>query len=144
MKKDVWVAINSKQLFMDWEDAEEIDLVTAATLYEKDGKYFISYEESELTGLEGTRTMVKLDGKTVTLTRTGSFPSHMFFSEAERHVGLYQGPQGMELTITTHTSKVKNNMGKDGGALVLDYTTEIMGALMGEHHLELVVKLKPS
>ncbi len=46
-------------------DEENIDLQTAATLYERGGKYYIAYEESELTGLEGTKTTVKLDGKTV-------------------------------------------------------------------------------
>ena len=30
-------------------------------------RYYIAYEESELTGLEGTKTTVKLDGKTVAL-----------------------------------------------------------------------------
>lgn len=48
--------------------------MTAATLYERGGKYYIAYEESELTGLEGTRTTVKLDGKSVSLIRTGTFP----------------------------------------------------------------------
>ncbi len=143
MKKDVWIAISSKQMFIDWEQAEEMDLVTAATMYERNGKYFIAYDESELTGLEGTHTTMKLDGKTVTLTRSGSFPSRMLFSEAERHVGVYKGPEGLDMTITTSTSQVRNSVGENGGALVLDYTTEIMGAPMGEHHLEMVVSVKP-
>ena len=73
MKKDVWLSISSKQKFTGC-DEEKIDLVTAATLYQRGGKYYIAYEESELTGLEGTRTTVKLDGKSVALIRTGSCP----------------------------------------------------------------------
>ena len=64
MKKDVWLTISSQQQFAGC-DEENIDLQTAATLYERGGKYYIAYEESELTGLEGTKTTVKLDGKTV-------------------------------------------------------------------------------
>ena len=97
MKKDVWLSISSKQQFTGC-DEEKIDLVTAATLYERGGKYYIAYEESELTGLEGTKTTVKLDGKTVALIRTGAYPSHMLFAEDERHVGLYQTPIGAEMT----------------------------------------------
>ena len=93
MKKDVWLTIRSRQQF-EGCDEERVNLETAATLYERGGKYYIAYEESELTGLEGTKTTVKLDGKTVTLIRTGTFPSHMLFSEDERHVGLYQTPIG--------------------------------------------------
>ena len=80
MKKDVWLSISSKQHFADC-DEEQIELETAATLYERGGKYYIAYEESELTGLEGTRTTVKLDGKSVALIRTGTWPSHMLFAE---------------------------------------------------------------
>ena len=113
MKKDVWLTISSQQQFAGC-DEENIDLQTAATLYERGGKYYIAYEESELTGLEGTKTTVKLDGKTVALIRTGTFPSHMLFAEDERHVGLYQTPVGSEMAIATHTSRVHNTIGEDG------------------------------
>lgn len=142
MKKDVWLSISSKQQFADC-DEERIDLVTAATLYERGGKYYIAYEESELTGLEGTRTTVKLDGKSVALIRTGTFPSHMLFSEDERHVGLYQTPYGAGMTVATHTSRVRNTVGEDGGELVIDYTVEVDNSLMGEHHFEMVVSTDP-
>lgn len=112
MKKDVWLTISSQQQFAGC-DEENIDLQTAATLYERGGKYYIAYEESELTGLEGTKTTVKLDGKTVALIRTGTFPSHMLFAEDERHVGLYQTPVGSEMAIATHTSRVHNTIGED-------------------------------
>lgn len=143
MKKDVWLSISSKQQFTGC-DEEKIDLVTAATLYERGGKYYIAYEESELTGLEGTRTTVKLDGKTVTLIRTGAYPSHMLFAEDERHVGLYQTPVGSEMTIATHTSHVRNTVDEDGGELVIDYTVEVDHSLMGEHHFEMVVSTQPA
>ena len=138
MKKDVWLTIRSRQQF-EGCDEERVNLETAATLYERGGKYYIAYEESELTGLEGTKTTVKLDGKTVTLIRTGTFPSHMLFSEDERHVGLYQTPIGQDMTIATHTSHVCNSVGENGGRLVIDYTVEVDNSLMGEHHFEMVV-----
>ena len=100
--------------------------------------------ESELTGLEGTKTTVKLDGKTVALIRTGTFPSHMLFAEDERHVGLYQTPVGSEMAIATHTSRVHNTIGEDGGHLIIDYTVEVDNSLMGEHHFEMTVSTKPN
>ena len=142
MKKDVWLTIHSTQRFVGCE-AEQINLTTAATLYERGGKYYIAYEESELTGLEGTRTTVKLDGKPVTLIRSGAYPSHMLFAEDERHVGLYQSPIGAEIAISTHTSRVRNTVGEDGGELVLDYTVEVDNSLMGQHHFEMYVTAAP-
>ena len=98
----------------------------------------------KLTGLEGTKTTVKLDGKTVALIRTGTFPSHMLFAEDERHVGLYQTPVGSEMAIATHTSRVHNTIGEDGGHLIIDYTVEVDNSLMGEHHFEMTVSTKPN
>ena len=63
MKKNVLLSIASTQCFEGCEP-EHIDLMTEATLYERNGKYYITYEESELTGLVGTRTMLKMDGTT--------------------------------------------------------------------------------
>lgn len=143
MKKDVWLSIFSTQQFEDC-DEEQVDLVTAATLYRRGGKYYVSYEESELTGLTGTKTTVKLDGKNVSLIRTGTYPSQMIFAENQRHVGLYQTPVGTSMTIATHTSRVENTVGENGGALILDYTIEVDNSVMGEHHFELHVTTEPA
>lgn len=69
---------------------DHINLITAGRLYRRNGKYFISYEESELTGMEGTRTTLKLEDRQVTMTRTGTHPAQMLFAEHKRHVGLYK------------------------------------------------------
>ena len=138
MKRDVVLSIRGRQHYGD-QEPETIELVTEGTMELRDGGWDITYEESELTGLEGTKTTVKLDGKTVTLIRTGTFPSHMLFSEDERHVGLYQTPIGQDMTIATHTSHVCNTVGENGGRLVIDYTVEVDNSLMGEHHFEMVV-----
>ena len=141
IKKDVWLSIHSTQHFAGCEE-EEINLVTQARLYRRNGKYYIAYDESELTGLEGTRTTLKLDGKTVSLIRTGACPSEMLFLENQRHVGLYQTPFGMS-TITTHTSRIDNTIAEDGGALVIDYTIEVDQNLAGHHRFEMTVATQP-
>ncbi len=108
-------------------------------------KYYIAYEESELTGLEGTKTTVKLDGKTVALIRTGTFPSHMLFAEDERHVGLYQTPVGSEMAIATHTSRgAQHHRRGRRTPIIIDYTVEVDNSLMGEHHFEMTVSTKPN
>jgi uncharacterized beta-barrel protein YwiB (DUF1934 family) len=68
----------------------------------------------------------------------------MLFAEDERHVGLYQTPVGSEMAIATHTSRVHNTIGEDGGHLIIDYTVEVDNSLMGEHHFEMTVSTKPN
>lgn len=142
MKKDVWLTISSQQQFAGC-DEENIDLQTAATLYERGGKYYIAYEESELTGLEGTKTTVKLDGKTVALIRTGTFPSHMLFAEDERHVVCIRRRSAAKCYRHPHLAGAQHHR-EDGGHLIIDYTVEVDNSLMGEHHFEMTVSTKPN
>ena len=142
MKKDVWLSITSTQQF-EGCDVDKVDLVTTATLYQRRGKYYIVYEESELTGMEGSRTTVRLGGNEASVVRTGSCPSELLFAENERHVGLYQTPYGA-MTISTHTSHLKNTVSMDGGHLVIDYTLEVDHSLVGENHLEMTVAELPN
>ena len=142
MKKDVWLSITSTQRF-EGCDIDKVDLVTLATLYQKRGKYYIVYDESELTGMEGSRTTVKLGSKEASVVRSGTCPSELLFAENERHVGLYQTPYGA-MTISTHTSNLKSTVGIDGGQLVIDYTLEVDNSLIGENHLEMIVAELPA
>lgn len=136
-KRDVIITIASRQDFEGCEP-DRIDLITAGRLYRRGGKYFISYEESELTGMEGTRTTLKLEDRQVTMTRTGTHPSQMLFAENKRHVGLYHTEVG-SLAISTHTSHLVNTIGENGGSLAIDYTVEIDSSLAGRHRFEMAV-----
>lgn len=142
MKKDVLVAISSTQQFEGCPE-EQIDLVTCASLYQRQGKYYISYEESELTGLDGTRTTIKIDAaqKAVTMIRAGTYPSNMQFVEGQRQVGLYQTDYGA-MTVATRASRVASTIGEYGGALVIDYIIEVDNAVTGTHHFEIIVSQK--
>ncbi len=137
LKKDVIITIASQQDY-DGCEPDHIDLITTGRLYRRSGKYFISYEESELTGMEGTRTTLKLEDDQVTMTRTGTHPAQMLFAAHKRHVGLYQTEIGA-LAISTHTSHLENNIGEDGGNLSIDYTVEIDSSLAGTHRFEMAV-----
>ena len=137
MKKNVLLSIASTQCFEGCEP-EHIDLMTEATLYERNGKYYITYEESELTGLVGTRTMLKMDGTTVSMIRTGTYPSELLFAENQRHVGLYHTEFGA-LTISTHTSRMENTIGENGGELAIEYTIEVDNSMVGRHQFRMTV-----
>lgn len=137
MKKNVLLSIDSTQHF-EGSEPEHIDLMTEAKLYERNGKYYITYEESELTGLVGTRTMVKMDGTTVAIIRTGTYPSELLFAENQRHVGLYHTAFGA-LTISTHTGRLENTIGEDGGELAMEYTVEVDNSVVGRHKFRMTV-----
>ncbi len=71
MKKDVLISIQSTQQVDG--DRDEMELTTFGSYYEKNGKYYIVYQESEATGFQSdTTTTVKVEGENrVTMIRSG-------------------------------------------------------------------------
>ena len=89
---NVIISIKGKQSYEDAED-ETIELVTEGRL-EEDGSdgFTLSYQESELTGLEGTLTTFQIEKDRITLMRVGEVNSQMVFEEGRRHLSMYNTP----------------------------------------------------
>ena len=58
MMKDVWISISNLQNDGREKDGSTMVFDTAGYYFFDDGVGVLSYQESELTGLEGTRTSV--------------------------------------------------------------------------------------
>lgn len=117
------------------EDSQEsepegpIEMFTEGELYVTDERVIIAYEESELTGMEGSYTQVRFERRMpglVTMTRNGSVSTILIFEENKRHICTYQTPY-MPFQICVFTKKVENTLLEDG-KIVLDYVVEIRGA----------------
>ena len=138
MKKEVMLNIRSRQQFEGCEE-DGMELITGGKLYVRGGKVYVTYEESELTGLAGARTTLRLDGDRVTMLRSGKGAAQMEFRQGERHVGLYPTPGGPP-TVATYTERVDNQVGADGGTLRIDYAIEIEHSNGGRNRFEVSVR----
>ncbi|MDE6280452.1 MAG: DUF1934 domain-containing protein, partial [Oscillospiraceae bacterium] len=114
MTDNVIISIKGKQLYAE-SSPDEIELVTSGTL-KRDGLggFTVSYQESELTGLEGTTTKLHIHGGKVTLLREGNINSQMVFEEGRRHLSMYETPYG-ELSIGVNTRRMRSTRGEAGG-----------------------------
>lgn len=143
MTDNVIISIKGKQLYAE-SAPDEMELVTAGVLRrEGEGRYTISYQESELTGLEGTTTVVQVDGGRVTLLREGSINSQMVFEEGERHLSMYETPYGA-LSIGIVTRRMRSTLGEAGGDLEIDYAIEIDHLVAGQNMFRMNVKKDPA
>lgn len=59
-----------------------------------DGCGMLTYPESELTGMAGTRTTITFTPDSAVLKRSGTVTSRMVFSPGARNAFLYQTPYG--------------------------------------------------
>ena len=71
MKSEMRLQIRGTQRFEE-RDPETIELTTDAVMEEREGVLFLSYPESELTGLEGTLTTFEIRLDRVILRRRGT------------------------------------------------------------------------
>lgn len=138
MRKDVIIHINGCPKYED-SDGESIELTTAGRLYRKNGSYYIIYKESELTGMEGVTTTVKVEDQRITLMRNGMYPTQMIFEKGQRHFGYYNTEFGA-LTVAVSARDVRHSMTDSGGELLIDYAIEVDSVLTGENLFKIRVK----
>ena len=108
-----------------------MELVTEGKLAVQDGALCLSYEESELTGMEGTTTVFQVEPEKVTLLRLGSVQSEMVFEDGRRHMSLYSTPYG-NMEIGVRARRLNSTLELTGGRLEIDYDIEINHMLAGQ------------
>ena len=141
MDKSVIISIKGRQSYENVED-ETIELVTEGLLAkEGEGAYTLSYQESELTGLEGTLTTFQIERDRVTLLRVGEVNSQMVFEEGRRHLSMYDTPYGA-LSVGINTRKMRAELDARGGNIEIDYAIEIDHALAGQNLFRIHVREK--
>ncbi|HJA63303.1 MAG TPA: DUF1934 domain-containing protein [Candidatus Intestinimonas stercoravium] len=141
MEKDVIISIKGTQA-VDDAPPEVIELVTEGQLRgsEREG-YTLSYQESELTGLEGTLTTFQVEPHQVTLLRVGEFNSQMVFQLGRRHFSMYETPYGA-LSVGVNTHDLRAELGEHGGKIQISYAIEIEHNVAGENSFLIDVREK--
>ena len=119
MKKNAIISVVSRQLDGE-DDGDEIEVVTPGEFYKKDNSYYAVYEETEISGMKGTTTTLKIDEEKFTLIRTGTTNTQMNFKKHARDLTLYSTPHGA-LDLTVDTRELKMNIDNNGGEVYIDY-----------------------
>ncbi len=111
------------------EEEDTLELGAEGYISDDGERIEISYEESELTGMEGASTTLSFDKSNpalVTMLRGGSVTTAMVFEAKKRHICVYETPY-MPFELCIHTLAVKNEL-LTHGLLYLDYVVEFKGA----------------
>ena len=136
----VLLTVRGEQYF-DGLEPDAPELLTDAELRPTPEGLLISYEESSLTGMEGTTTTFEVKGPQVILTRTGSVNSQMIFEEGQQHTSLYETPFG-ELSVDIQTSRLRHTLTERGGLLEIRYSIAVDHTATGRNVFKIRVKRK--
>ncbi len=140
MEKSVIISIRGVQEMLGSDEQDVMELVTQGVLFDNtQGGLSLTYEESELTGLEGTTTTFQVEHDKIILRREGALNSEMIFQEGKRHVSLYQTPYG-GLMLGVKTRKAHSTLYDVGGALNICYVLDVDDQTIGENSFDIQVK----
>lgn len=124
MKKKAVISVISNQ---NYEDDDVIEVVTPGEFHIKDAsRYEAIYEETEISGMEGTTTKLEIYKDEITLYREGTTSTKMDFKKDNNTVTLYNTPYGM-LELKIDTKDLKIDMDENGGEVEIDYNISIAG-----------------
>lgn len=136
----VLLSIRGEQYF-DGVDPDATELMTEGTLHLTEEGLVLTYQETALTGMEGTTTTFEIQGERVVLTRSGSVNSRMVFEEGRQHTSLYETPYG-ELSVDINTSRLRHNLTERGGIMEIQYSIAVEHAVTGRNSFKIRVKRK--
>ena len=117
------------------EDDGVIEIYTEGRLRVTPDRVSLSYEETEITGMEGSKTVVsflKSQPELVTMSRTGAVNTALVFEPKKRHICSYNTPY-MPFELCVRTISMDNRLESDG-EFSLEYIIEIRGAT-AEHNI---------
>ncbi len=138
IKKDYVITIKSIQAYDD-EENTSIEMMAEGDFTFQDGKYFIDYEETEATGMEGTSTTIETDGEYVSLTREGTVDTTLLFIRDRQTTSYYDTPYGtMMMSITTEDMDVA--LTPEGGRLYIKYRISMNNLFSGLNTFEIQIR----
>ncbi len=137
--EDVIISMQSVQNYDDEEDANTLNFMT-------DGQYSfdhdigcLTYEESEVFGLPGTKTSVFIMPDRVVVDRNGSLTSRMVFKEGEKTVFPYHTPYGRAL-MGINTRKILHSFNEKGGTAEIEYVMDVEHSVISKNKFTIQVK----
>lgn len=120
-------------------EEQRIELVTTGRYYRRHGTDYITYDESELTGLAGTTTLLKVHPEHVVLVRMGTIEQRQEFRLGERNLSTYVTPYGaMNMIVATNGLNIAMIHGL--GQITIAYELEIEGRWQSSNRLAITIQ----
>ncbi|WP_160687182.1 DUF1934 domain-containing protein [Clostridium sp. C2-6-12] len=137
MNKKAVITVDSA-IFNEEEDT--ISVVTPGDFCETEYGYKVQYDETKISGMEGTKTTILIRKDSFDLIREGTTETKMEFENNKTTTSLYKTPYGV-MDIRIDTRKLKINVSEQGGNIDALYVLEIGGQPAMKTNLSIDIKV---
>ena len=135
--KDVIISVTGFQNGRHGPDS--MQLITAGQYGVDADEIKLTWEESELTGLEGTRTSITIQPRSVVVRREGELNSTLEFEEGRKSYFLYETPFG-SATMGVDTQRIRSCLDFHGGEMEIEYTLDVNQTIVGRNRFYIRVQ----
>ena len=137
MNKKAVITVDSA-IFNEEEDT--ISVVTPGDFCKTEYGYKVQYDETKISGMEGTKTTILIRKDSFDLIREGTTETKMEFENNKMTTSLYKTPYGV-MDIRIDTRKLKINVDEKGGNIDTVYILEIGGQPAIKTNLSIDIKV---
>ena len=134
MVKNAVITVQSRVSVED----ELIEVITPGKFYITKSGYKVEYDETELSGMEGTKTTMIIKEKYFKLNRVGTTETNMEFEKNTQSLSLYKTPFGA-MSVVVDTKDIEINMDDNGGTIHILYTLNVEGQQLIETDLNVII-----
>jgi uncharacterized beta-barrel protein YwiB (DUF1934 family) len=138
MDKNVIISVKGTQSTNEQANTV-MEFVTEGKYYKRDKAYYITYDESEVTGMSGTTTTLMVMDGIVTLVRAGSINSQFVFQQGQKHISYYDTEFGA-FTVGVTANEVDVKIDDNGGEIRIGYQLEIDNNETGENDFRMSIR----
>ncbi len=139
--RDITIKITGRQEY-DGQEVNQMEFVTDGKAYRRRDDVYMVYEESEISGMSGCRTTIRLHGDTLRLRRIGEegYTSELYFEKDRRFSSLYTTPFGrMEVEVLTRLVDNRIDPETLRGDVSVHYDISLQGMAEATTRLEINV-----
>lgn len=116
-----------------------IELFTEGAFYIKNGNYYIVYDESEISGMDGSTTSLKIeDKKRVSMKRFGTSATNFDFEKDKKYETSYMTAYGdLTINIVTNVLDIEIDEETGKGNIEIAYDLDILGDIKTSNKLKI-------
>ena len=132
MEKQIILFVRGEQTY-DSVSPEVTELATEGLMTIEGEEVTLTYQESEITGMEGTTTRFTIRGDIVMVV------SRMEFKQGERSSSFYETPWGT-MAVDIATTKLAHRLTERGGVMEIAFTIAVNHQVTGENRFKVRVR----
>ena len=138
MEKKKFIFVISSEITTDG-DTSNIKLTTTGNYSKINGRWVLLYDEMSEDETAVIKTMVKVNDKSVTITRNGEDSSKLIVTEGERNMCHYRTQFG-DILLGVYCNEVENDLKDSGGTISMSYTLDVNASVLSENKVTIKVR----